>query len=65
MKDKVKSGKHRTVIAITKGKDISQAPEMQELKALYYNISNEEKARTIKHLKDTNNIVGEDVNKLI
>jgi hypothetical protein len=44
------SGKHRTVIARSPGKDISNEPKMKELKAVFGRMGDAEKARTINHL---------------
>lgn len=45
-----KNLKHRTVIEIDRGRDISQEPEMQELARLFDDMTDQEKERTIEHL---------------
>lgn len=45
-----KNLKHRTVIEIARGRDISQEPEMQELARLFDNMTDQEKERTLEHL---------------
>jgi hypothetical protein len=47
-----KSGKHRPVIAKRPDGDISQEPEMKELKKIFGAMPDEEKRRTIDHLKE-------------
>lgn len=46
-----KNLKHRPVIEIKKGKDISQEPEMKELVRLFDNMTDHEKDRTFDHLR--------------
>lgn len=46
------TGKHRTVIAINKRRDISQEPDMQELVEVNHGMTAKEKARTVEYLKD-------------
>lgn len=46
------SGKHRSVIARKRRRDISQEPEMIELKELYSDMTDEEKERTVDYLQE-------------
>lgn len=52
MKNRWHSGKHRTVIAILETEDISQAPEFHRLVKVHAQMSEEEKDRTEKYLKE-------------
>lgn len=47
------TGKHGTVIAINERRDISQEPKMQELVEVNHGMTEDEKERTIEHLKDS------------
>jgi len=52
-----KNGKTVTLRSVSnrkKGKNISQEPEMKRLKKLHRDMSEEEKNRTKKHLRDAN-----------
>ena len=44
--------KHRPVIDGTKGKDISQEPEMKKLAEIDRTMTPDERSRTIKYLED-------------
>ncbi len=48
---KGQNGKHRSVIARKQRQNISQEPEMVELKELYKDMNEQEKERTRQYLK--------------
>ena len=52
MKKRRRVGKDRAPLATTTARDISQAPEMRELKAVFRRMDEAEQARTIHYLKD-------------
>jgi ABC-type uncharacterized transport system ATPase subunit len=52
MRRNKKTVKHRPVIDRRQGRNISQEPEMIELKELFADMTTEEKDRTAEYLKD-------------
>lgn len=52
MRNRLHSGKHRAVIAILQKEDISQAPEFHKLVEVHAEMSEEEKDRTGKYLRE-------------